>query len=67
MTAAGTTHGTFYDYDRRVPVILYGAGIQPGTREEAATPLDLAVTIASLVGVQLSSPDGQMLTGALKK
>ena len=26
-----------------------------------------AVTIASLVGVQLSSPDGQVLTGALKK
>jgi arylsulfatase A-like enzyme len=67
MTASGTTHGTLYDYDRRVPLILYGAGIQPGVREEAVTPADLAVTIASLVGVKLPSPDGQVLTGALKK
>jgi predicted AlkP superfamily pyrophosphatase or phosphodiesterase len=67
MTASGTTHGTLYDYDRQVPVILYGAGIQPGVREEAVTPADLAVTIASLIGVKLPSPDGQVLTGALKK
>jgi predicted AlkP superfamily pyrophosphatase or phosphodiesterase len=67
MTASGTNHGTLYDYDRRVPVILYGAGIQPGLHEEAATPSDLAVTIASLVGVKLPSPDGQILTGALLK
>jgi predicted AlkP superfamily pyrophosphatase or phosphodiesterase len=66
MTAAGTTHGTLYDYDQRVPVILYGAGIKPGVREEPATPADLAVTVASLVGVQLPSPDGHVLTGALK-
>ena len=36
-----------YDYDKRVPVILYGAGIRAGAREEAATPADLAVTVAS--------------------
>jgi predicted AlkP superfamily pyrophosphatase or phosphodiesterase len=66
MLAAGTTHGTPYDYDKRVPVILYGAGIAPGVREEPATPADLAVTVATLVGVQLPSPDGHVLTGALK-
>lgn len=67
LTATGTTHGTLYDYDRRVPVILYGAGIAPGVREEAATPSDLAVTVAALVGVTLPSPDGQILTRALRK
>jgi len=66
MPATGTTHGTLYEYDRRVPVILFGAGIKPGVREEAATPADLAVTIAHLVGVPLPSPDGKVLTGALK-
>ena len=66
MPASGTTHGTTYDYDKRVPVILFGAGIKPGQREEAATPEDLAVTIASLLDVKLPSPDGQVLTGALK-
>jgi hypothetical protein len=64
--ATGTTHGTFYDYDKRVPVILYGAGIRAGARDEAATPADLAVTVASLVGVKLPSPDGRVLTSALK-
>src|SRR5262249_3900939 len=29
MISAGTTHGTLYPYDQRVPVILYGAGIRP--------------------------------------
>lgn len=66
MPATGTTHGTLYDYDRRVPVILYGAGIRTGVRDEAASPADLAVTLASVVGVKLPSPDGQVLTGALK-
>ena len=66
VVAAGTTHGSPYDYDQRVPVILYGAGIRSGARQEAATPADLAVTVATLVGVTLPSPDGRVLTGALK-
>jgi predicted AlkP superfamily pyrophosphatase or phosphodiesterase len=66
MPSSGTTHGTLYDYDQRVPVILYGAGIKPGVLEEPATPADLAVTVASLVGVKLPSPDGRVLTTALK-
>ena len=67
LSATGTTHGSLHPYDQRVPVLLYGAGIKPGTRSDAATPADLAVTIASLVGVQLPSPDGRVLTAALKK
>ncbi len=32
MALAGlaVTHGTLYDYDRAVPVLLYGAGVKPG-------------------------------------
>ena len=67
LAATGTTHGTPYEYDRRVPVILFGAGIKPGVREETAMPADLAVTLSSLVGVRLPSPDGKVLTGALKR
>jgi len=67
MTQVGTTHGTLYSYDQRVPVLLYGAGIQPGVRDENATPADLAPTVASIVGVSLPSPDGRVLTSALKK
>lgn len=67
LPGAGTTHGTLYPYDQRVPVLLSGDGILPGVREEPATPADLAVTVASMVGVRLPSPDGHVLTGALKK
>jgi predicted AlkP superfamily pyrophosphatase or phosphodiesterase len=67
FTSQGTTHGTLHAYDQRVPVLLYGAGIRAGTRGDAATPADLAVTVAALVGVTLPSPDGRILTSALKK
>jgi hypothetical protein len=66
LSATGTTHGSLHPYDQRVPVLLYGAGIRPGVRNDAATPADLAVTVASLVGVKLPSADGRVLTAALK-
>ena len=67
LSATGTNHGTLHSYDQRVPVLLYGAGIRPGVRNDAATPADLAVTVASLVGVQLPAADGHVLTSALQK
>jgi len=67
LVAAGTTHGTAYSYDQRVPVLLYGAGIKPGVYNDAATPADIAPTIAQIVGVRLPSPDGRVLTSALKQ
>jgi predicted AlkP superfamily pyrophosphatase or phosphodiesterase len=61
-----TTHGTPHDYDQHVPVIFYGAGIRPGLRNEAASPADVAVTLASMVGVHLQSPDGHVLASAIQ-
>jgi predicted AlkP superfamily pyrophosphatase or phosphodiesterase len=62
-----TTHGTLNPYDQRVPVVLFGAGIRPGPRTEAATPADIAPTLAAIAGVKLASPDGKVLTPALEK
>jgi len=62
---AAATHGTGYDYDARVPVILMGAGIRGGKYSGAATPADLAPTLAQLVGVTLSHADGRVLSEAL--
>lgn len=67
FSATGTNHGSLHPYDQRVPVLLYGAGIQPGTRNDNASPADLSVTVASMIGVTLPSPDGRVLTTALKK
>jgi hypothetical protein len=67
MGAIVTTHGTLNPYDQRVPIILYGAGIRAGARSEAATPADIAPTLAAIAGVKLEPVDGKVLTGALKK
>lgn len=65
-STAAATHGTHHVYDQRVPVILYGAGITPGTYDDPATPADLAPTLASLAGIPLGDVDGQVLRPALR-
>jgi hypothetical protein len=39
-------HGSPYDDDARVPLIFYGAGIQPGRIVERALVVDAAPTLA---------------------
>ncbi len=67
LAGSGTTHGSWYPYDQDVPVILYGAQVRAGELTDAASPADIAPTLASLIGVRLPSPDGHVLTAALKK
>jgi predicted AlkP superfamily pyrophosphatase or phosphodiesterase len=62
----GTTHGSATPDDQRVPVLLFGAGIKPGKYDGAATPADLAPTLATLVGVPLPNAEGHPLKGALR-
>ncbi len=61
----GTNHGTGYSYDTRVPVILMGFGIRPGEYLMAATPADIAPTLAFLCGLTLARTDGRVLAEAL--
>ena len=67
MGAIVTTHGTLNAYDQRVPIVLFGAGIKPGALADAATPADIAPTLAAIAGVTLTPVDGKVLTAALKK
>ncbi len=60
-SSAGTTHGTLWDYDQRVPIIFFGAGIRTGRVDAAATPADIAPTLARLTGIALSGTDGVAL------
>ena len=60
-------HGVLYSYDAHVPLIFYGLPFQPGQYRTHAEPVDLAVTLTSLLGV--SKPThavGRVLTEALK-
>ena len=65
MSSAGTTHGTGYFYDERVPVLLFGAGIKPGKYWGTASPADLSPTLAALCGITMARPDGRVLSEAL--
>ena len=42
------THGSPYEYDTKVPVVLFGAGVSPGVYTTPATPADIAPTLATL-------------------
>lgn len=60
--AEGTSHGSVYDYDRRVPVIFYGAGVEPGLRAEVVHSIDIAPTLGEKLGLDLPvNLDGRAL------
>jgi predicted AlkP superfamily pyrophosphatase or phosphodiesterase len=64
---AGTTHFSPWSYDRHVPLAIYGTPFLPGEYHERVAPVDLAVTFASLAGVnQPSAAVGRVLTEAIK-
>lgn len=60
-----TTHGTGHRYDTRVPLLLFGYGIQQGQYLEPAAPIDVAPTLAFLSGITLPDATGRVLTEAL--
>lgn len=49
--AAGTTHGSPYDYDSFVPLMVMGPGITGGPRPEPVTPQAAAAIFARWLGV----------------
>ena len=55
ISAAGTTHGGASADDQRVPILLLGRGVKPGTYQDAATPADLAPTLAALSGLSMKA------------
>lgn len=63
--SSGTTHGTPYAYDQRVPLVLMGFGIRPGRYLTTATPADIAPTFALLAGITLPRAEGRPLTEAV--
>ena len=65
--ATGTTHGTPYNYDAHIPLILMGRQVAPGQYSANAALNDLAPTLATLVGVEIpSGSSGRVLTEALR-
>jgi predicted AlkP superfamily pyrophosphatase or phosphodiesterase len=51
--AAGTSHGTPYNYDAHVPVIFMGAGVKAGRYNGRIAVNDIAPTLATMLDVEL--------------
>lgn len=61
------THGTPHDYDAHVPILFYGPSIRPGHYTETARVVDMAPTLAHILGVPpLERLDGRVLTHVLR-
>ena len=61
----GTSHGTANLYDQQVPIILMGPNVKSGEYREAATPADIAPTLAALSGIVMTRAEGHVLRSAL--
>ncbi len=62
------THGSPYSYDTHVPLIIMGNAFRRGRYGEAASPADIAPTLAFVLGVQApSNATGRILNEGLKR
>lgn len=58
-----STHGSFWDYDRRVPILFWRKGMTPFEQPLSVETVDIAPTLAALLHLPLKAPamDGRCL------
>lgn len=56
------THGTPYDYDRWVPMMILGGSVANYTDSGAIAPVDLAPSLATMLGLRFNAVDGRDLS-----
>lgn len=52
------THGTPYDYDQWVPLMLIGNRITTRSTDATVAPVDIAPTLAKMLGIRMQNVDG---------
>jgi arylsulfatase A-like enzyme len=64
----GSSHGSPYEYDTHVPLIFMGAAIQPGFYDQEDRTVDLAPTLAEILGISPDNEiDGQSSASLMRK
>ena len=62
-----TNHGTPWNYDAQVPLILWGSAFEPGVYAGPCEPIDLVATLAAAMRLaQPSGTQGRPLTSAMR-
>lgn len=61
------THGSPWDYDRRVPIAFWRKGFSPSARDEAVETADIMPTLAAILHLPLAPPriDGHCIESRL--
>jgi arylsulfatase A-like enzyme len=63
-----TTHGSPWNYDSQVPLLLWGNAFKPGVYFSQCQPIDLAATLAAALGLaQPSGAQGSPLAAAMRQ
>lgn len=63
----GTTHGSPYAYDSHVPLLFYGANIEPGEVLDKIAITDICPTICTLLNLQFpNGNEGELIKAVLK-
>ena len=66
-SARSASHGSPYDADAQVPILLMGTPFKPGRYSEFARTVDIAPTLAAVLRVHATEPlDGKPLRQAIK-
>ena len=58
---AGSNHGTPWDYDRHVPILLWGHQIQQAQSKSAVKVIDLTRSFADRLGLEVDPRGGKPL------
>lgn len=63
-----TTHGTPHNSDANVPIVFYGPMITPGRSDKRTLVVDIAPTLAEIIGVRPMEPlDGHVLRDVIRR
>ena len=58
------THGSVWDYDRRLPIIFWRKGVRPNDRQDHISTVNILPTIAAQIALALPAQvDGRCLNG----
>jgi len=55
------THGSFWDYDRRVPILFWRKGVRGFEQPLSVETVDIMPSLAALIGLPVSGVDGHCL------
>ena len=58
------THGSVWDYDRRLPILIWRKGMRPNDRQDHISTVNILPTVAAQLGLALPAKvDGRCLEG----